>query len=152
FYHVYGGTQDNFTLGGPARTRSAHGITNADWFVTQSGDGFHCKADPRDPDIVYAEAQYGVLVRYNRRTGARMGIQPQARADAPPLRWNWDSPLVISPHSPTRLYFAANKVFRSEDRGDTWKAISGDLTRQIDRNKLPVMGKVWGPDAVSKSV
>jgi hypothetical protein len=69
----------------------------------------------------------------------------------PPLRWNWDSPIIISPHAHTRLYFAANKLFRSDDRGDTWKAISGDLSRQVDRNKLPVMGKVWGPDAVAKN-
>ncbi len=152
FYHVYGGTQDNFTLGGPARTRSVHGITNADWFVTQGGDGFHCRVDPKDPNIVYAEAQYGILVRYDRRTGQKLGIQPQPGKDEPPLRWNWDSPLLISPHAPSRLYFAANKVFRSDDRGNSWKAVSGDLTRQLDRNQLPVMGKVWGPDAVAKSL
>ncbi len=152
FYHVYGGTQDNFTLGGPARTRSVHGITNADWFVTQGGDGFHCRVDPKDPNTVYAEAQYGVLVRYDRRTGQKMGIQPQPGKDEPPLRWNWDSPLLISPHAHSRLYFAANKVFRSDDRGNSWKAISGDLTRQLDRNQLPVMGKVWGPEAVAKNL
>ena len=76
FYHVYGGTQDNFTLGGPARTRSVHGISNADWFVTQGGDGFHSRVDPKDPHTVYSEAQYGVLVRFDRRTGEAMGIQP----------------------------------------------------------------------------
>jgi len=152
FYHVYGGTQDNFSLGGPARTRSVHGITNADWYVTQGGDGFQSRVDPKDPDTVYSESQYGGLVRYDRRTGESVGIQPQPGAGEPPLRWNWDSPLMISPHSHTRVYFAANKLFRSDDRGDSWKAISGDLTRQIDRNTLPVMGKVWGPDAVAKSV
>jgi photosystem II stability/assembly factor-like uncharacterized protein len=150
FYHVYGGTQDNFTLGGPARTRSVHGITNADWFVTQDGDGFQSRVDPRDPNIVYSELQYGGLVRFNRRTGERVGIQPQPGAGEPALRWNWDSPLLLSAHMPTRLYFAANKVFRSDDRGDSWTAISGDLTRQIDRDKLAVMGKVWGADAVAK--
>jgi photosystem II stability/assembly factor-like uncharacterized protein len=151
FYHVYGGTQDNFTLGGPGRNRSIHGITNADWFVTQGGDGFHVKVDPKDANTVYAEAQYGILVRYDRRTGQGLGIQPQPGRGEPPLRWNWDSPLVISPHSHTRLYFAANKVFRSNDRGDSWQAVSGDLTRQLDRNKLPVMGKIWPADAVAKS-
>jgi photosystem II stability/assembly factor-like uncharacterized protein len=152
FYHVYGGTQDNFTLGGPARTRSLHGITNADWFVTQGGDGFHSRVDPADPNIVYSEAQYGVLVRYDRRTGESTGIQPQPGKGEPPPRWNWDSPLIISPHSPARLYFAANRLFRSDDRGDTWKAISPDLTRQLDRNQLPVMGKIWSADAVAKNL
>jgi photosystem II stability/assembly factor-like uncharacterized protein len=152
FYHVYGGTQDNFTLGGPARNRKVNGIANSDWFVTQGGDGFHTRADPQDPNTVYAEAQYGVLVRYDRTTGQAVGIQPQQGKDEPPLRWNWDSPFFISPHLHTRIYFAANKLFRSDDRGDTWRAVSGDLTRQLNRDELEVMGKIWSPDAVSKSV
>jgi photosystem II stability/assembly factor-like uncharacterized protein len=151
FYHVYGGTQDNFTLGGPARTRSQHGIMNQDWFVVQGGDGFHCKVDPSDPNIVYGVLQYGVICRFDRRTGQRVQIQPMPGANEAPLRWNWDSPLIISPHNPKRLYFAANKLFRSDDRGDSWVPVSGDLTRQIDRNKLAVMGKIWGPDAIFKS-
>jgi photosystem II stability/assembly factor-like uncharacterized protein len=150
FYHVYGGTQDNYTLGGPVRTRSGHGITNADWYVVQGGDGFHCKVDPTDPNIVYGEYQYGGLCRYDRKTGNRVEIQPQAAPGEAPLRWNWDSPFIISPHAPKRLYFAANKLFRSEDRGNSWTAVSGDLTRQLDRDKLPVMGKIWNPEAVSK--
>jgi photosystem II stability/assembly factor-like uncharacterized protein len=152
FYNVYGGTQDNFSVGGPARTRSVHGITNADWFVTQGGDGFHSRVDPQDPNTVYAELQHGGLVRFDKRTGQAIGIQPQPGKGEPPLRWSWDSPLIVSPHSHTRLYFAANKVFRSDDRGDSWKAVSPDLTRQLDRNQLPVMGKVWGADAVAKNV
>jgi photosystem II stability/assembly factor-like uncharacterized protein len=152
FYHVYGGTQDNFTLGGPARTRNVHGIANSDWFVAQGGDGFHCRVDPKDPNTVYAELQYGGLVRFDRRTGQKVGIQPLAGPGEPPLRWNWDSPLLISPHSHKRIYFAANRLYRSDDRGDNWKAISGDLSRQLDRDKLPVMGKIWGPDAVAKHV
>ncbi len=151
FYHIYGGTQDNYTLGGPARTRSVHGSTNADWFVVQGGDGFHCKVDPTDPMIVYGESQYGGLCRFDRRTGQRVQIQPQEAAGEPPLRWNWDSPLIISPHNPKRLYFAANRLFRSDDRGDSWTPISGDLSRQVDRDTLAVMGKVWGPDAIFKN-
>lgn len=150
FYHVYGGTQDNNTLGGPARTRSVHGITNADWFVLLGGDGFQCRVDPKDPNTVYCSLQYGVLTRYDRRTGHSVGIQPQPGKGEPPLRWNWDSPLLVSPHSNTRIYFASNKLFRSDDRGNSWKAISGDLTRQLDRDKLAVMGKLWGPDAVAR--
>jgi photosystem II stability/assembly factor-like uncharacterized protein len=150
-YYVYGGTQDNNTLGGPSRTLNAHGIANHDWFVTWGGDGFHARIDPNDPNIVYSTLQYGVLGRYDRKSGEAVLIQPQEKPGDDPLRWNWDSPLVLSPHKATRLYFAAQRVFRSEDRGDSWTPISGDLTRKIDRNKLKVMGKVWGPDAVAKS-
>lgn len=151
FYYVYGGTQDNFSLGGPSRTISASGIVNADWFVTTSGDGFFSRIDPENPNIVYSESQYGVLVRYDRKTGEQVGIQPKEGKGEPPLRWNWDSPLIISPHAASRLYFAANKIFRSDDRGNSWKAISGDLTRQLDRNKLPVMDRIWSMDAVAKN-
>jgi photosystem II stability/assembly factor-like uncharacterized protein len=150
FYYVYGGTQDNNSMGGPSRTTSSLGITNADWFVTQGGDGFQSRVDPKDPNIVYAQSQYGVLVRYDKKSGESISIKPQPPSGEA-YRWNWNSPLIISPHSNTRLYFAANKLFGSDDRGDTWKVISGDLTRQIDRNSLRVMGKIWSVDAVSKN-
>ncbi|HEX9092604.1 MAG TPA: glycosyl hydrolase, partial [Coriobacteriia bacterium] len=149
-YYVYGGTQDNNTLGGPSRTLNAHGAANSDWFVTWGGDGFHARIDPTDPNIVYSTLQYGVLGRYDRRSGEAVLIQPQESPGDDPLRWNWDSPLLISPHKATRLYFAAQRVFRSDDRGDSWTPVSGDLTRRIDRNTLEVMGRVWGPDAVAK--
>ncbi len=151
FYNVYGGTQDNFTLGGPSRTRSVSGITNSDWYVTVGGDGFVSAVDPEDPNIVYSESQYGGLVRYDKRSGELTGIKPQERKGEEPLRWNWDSPLLVSPHKHTRLYFAANRLFRSDDRGDSWTPVSPDLTRQIDRNQLPVMGKIWPADAVAKN-
>lgn len=151
FYNIYGGTQDNFSFGGPSRTRSASGITNADWFVTNGGDGFRSQVDPEDPNTIYAELQNGVLVRFDKRTGERIGIQPQVGRGEDPLRWNWDSPFIISPHSRTRLYFAADKLFRTDDRGDSWQVISGQLSRNLDRDKLPVMGRVWGIDAVAKN-
>lgn len=151
FYYVYGGTQDNASEGGPSRTRSDSGIVNSDWFVTAGGDGFRSQVDPEDPNTVYAESQNGGLVRYDRKTGERVDIAPISAPGQPPLRWNWDSPILVSPHSHSRLYFGANILYRSDDRGDSWRAISGDLTRQIDRNALPVMGKVWGAEAVAKN-
>jgi photosystem II stability/assembly factor-like uncharacterized protein len=151
FYNVYGGTQDNFTLGGPSRTTSANGITNQDWFITLGGDGFEPQIDPEDPNIVYSQYQYGGLARYDRASGEAIDIQPQPKATDEPLRWNWDSPLIVSPHSHTRLYFAAQRIFRSDDRGNGWKPISGDLTRAIDHNKLETMGRIQKVDAVAKS-
>jgi photosystem II stability/assembly factor-like uncharacterized protein len=151
FYTVYGGTQDNFTLAGPARTASAHGILSQDWTMMTTGDGFQPRVEPGNPDIVYALVQYGTLLRIDRRTKEETYVAPLAEPDEAPLRWNWDSPLVVSPFSPTRLYFAAQKLFRSDDRGENWRAISGDLTRQLDRNLLPVFGKIQKADAVAKS-
>jgi len=151
FYNIYGGTQDNFSFGGPSRTRSASGIVNSDWFVTNGGDGFRSQVDPEDPNIIYASLQHGVIVRFDKRTGERIGIQPQVGRNEDPMRWNWDSPFIISPHSHTRLYMASDKLFRSDDRGDSWTLISGQLSRDLDRDKLPVMGKVWSVDAVAKN-
>jgi photosystem II stability/assembly factor-like uncharacterized protein len=150
FYNVYGGTQDNFSVGGPSRTRSVSGIVNSDWFVTQGGDGFRSLIDPVDPNTVYAESQNGGLIRFDKTTGERVTIRPLVGKGQPSLRTNWDTPFIISPHSHTRLYYAANILFRSDNRGDDWKAISGDLTRQLDRDALPVMGKIWGPEAIAK--
>lgn len=151
FYNVYGGTQDNFSLGGPSRTINNNGIRNSDWYVTNGGDGFESQVDPTNPNIVYAQSQYGGLVRFDKQSGESVNIKPIPGKGEPGYRYNWDAPLLISPHAPERLYFAANKVFRSDDRGNTWKVISDDLSRQIDRNQLPVMGKVWSMDAVEKN-
>ncbi|MDF1700358.1 MAG: glycosyl hydrolase [Planctomycetota bacterium] len=150
FYFVYGGTQDNNSQGGPSRTTDRAGITNADWFVTVGGDGYETRVDPTDPNTVYSQWQYGGLVRHDRRSGERVDIRPRTAAGAAPLRWNWDSPLVLSAHDPKRLYFAANMLFRTDDRGHSWRAVSGDLTQQIDRNSLKVMGRIQRPDAVAK--
>ncbi len=151
FYNVYGGTQDNFTLGGPTQTASASGITNADWYVVVGGDGFQARVEPGNPDIVYSQSQYGNLVRFDRASGELIDIQPQPAPGDEPLVWNWDAPLIISPHSPTRLYFGADRLFRSDDRGDSWTPVSPDLTRGIDRNQLEVMGRIWSIDAVAKN-
>jgi photosystem II stability/assembly factor-like uncharacterized protein len=151
FYYVYGGTQDNFSLGGPSRTTSGNGIPNSDWFVTAGGDGFESQADYEDSTIVYAESQYGGLVRFDRNTGEKVDIRPVEAVGDAPYRWNWDAPLLISRHDHKRLYFGSDKLFRTDDQGNTWKVISGDLSRGIDRNKLTVMGKVWSVDAVAKN-
>jgi photosystem II stability/assembly factor-like uncharacterized protein len=151
FYNIYGGTQDNNSLGGPSRTISGTGIINTDWFVTVGGDGFQSRVDPTEPNIVYSEWQYGGLIRYDRKSGEAVDIKPQEKSGEPAYRYNWDAPLLISSFDNKRIYFAANKVFRSDDRGNTWKVISPDLSRGVDRNKLPIMGKVWSMDAVAKN-
>jgi len=151
FYNVYGGTQDNNSVGGPSRTINASGIRNSDWFITQGGDGFKSQIDPTDPNTVYAQYQYGGLARYNKRTGLALDIKPSSPDGKIDYRWNWDAPLIISTFNPKRLYFAANKLFKSDDRGDNWKVISPDLTRKINRNELKIMGKIQSPEAVAKN-
>ncbi|MBX2817821.1 MAG: glycosyl hydrolase, partial [Saprospiraceae bacterium] len=151
FYNIYGGTQDNFSLGGPSRTISGNGIANDEWFITHGGDGFESQVDPQDPNIIYAQSQYGVLVRYDKLSGEEVGIQPKPAEGEDAYRWNWDAPLEVSHHVPQRIYFAANKLFRSDDRGQSWKTLGGDLTGQIDRNALKVMGEVQSIDAVMKN-
>jgi len=152
FYNVYGGTQDNNTMGGPSQNTTRDGVTNDEWYVTLGGDGFWIATDPNNPDIVYTEYQYGNVSRYDRKSGERINIKPRERKGELTYKWNWNTPLFISPHSKTRLYMAANKVFRSDDRGNTWEVISDDLTAQVDRNSFPVMGKYWPAEAVAKDV
>ena len=151
FYYVYGGTQDNNSMGGPSRTTNSAGIVNEDWFITQGGDGFESQIDPTNPDIIYAQSQYGGLTRYDKKSGERVGIKPLENKGEAALRWNWDAPLLISPHNPNRIYFCANKIFKSENRGDDWTTISADLSRQLDRDTMRVMDRVWSMDAVMKN-
>ncbi|KAA3610737.1 MAG: glycosyl hydrolase [Calditrichaeota bacterium] len=147
FYNIYGGTQDNFSQGGPSRTLWANGIQNSDWFLTLGGDGHQSATEPGNPDIVYAESQEGFLSRIDRTNGETISIQPQPEAGQDYERFNWDSPILVSPHKPTRLYFASQRVWKSENRGDSWTAISGDLTLDQERINLPIMDKTWGWDA-----
>lgn len=152
FYNVYGGTQDNASLGGPSRTTHRIGIKNSDWYVTQGGDGFQSRIDPTNPNIVYSMSQYAGIVRYDKLSGEKIDVQPQPNAGEPAYQWNWDSPLLISNFDNKTLYLAANKLMKSTDQGSSWQEISGDLSRQIDRNKMEVMGKVWSIDAIFKNV
>ena len=151
FYNIYGGTQDNFSIGGPSRVNNSHGISNQDWFITHGGDGFESQIDPENPNIVYAQSQYGWLVRDDKLSGEEVGIKPIARKGELDYKWNWDAPLAVSNHKSGRLYFAANKVFRSDDYGNSWSVISDDLSRKIDRNKLKVYDRVLSIDAVAKN-
>lgn len=146
FYHVAGGTQDNYSQYGPARTAD-EGILNRHWRITIGGDGHDAAIDPEDPNIIYGESQEGFIRRFDRLTGETVDIKPQPGADEEDLRHNWDSPIEISPHLNTRIYFGSKKLHRSEDRGDSWETISPDLSRNIDRFKLKHMDRVWSIDA-----
>ena len=140
FYNVYGGTQDNNTQGAPSRTDNIHGIRNSDWFIILGGDGHQPATEPGNPNIVYAQWQRGNLNRHDRKTGENTNIKPQPGFGEKTERFNWDAPILVSPHNPKRLYFASQRVWKSDDRGDSWQTISKDLTNNIERLSTPFFG------------
>ena len=140
FYNIYGGTQDNNTQGAPSRTDNIHGIRNSDWFIILGGDGHQPATEPGNPNIVYAQWQRGNLNRHDRLTGENINIKPQPAFGEKTERFNWDAPILVSPHNPKRLYFASQRVWKSEDRGDSWETISEDLTNNIERISTPFYG------------
>ena len=152
FYYVYGGTQDNSSLGAPSGTLYYDGISRCEWIITKGGDGFWQAIDPDDPNIVYSESQYGNVARHDRKSGENTNIKPRERLGEETYKWNWNTPLILSKHKKTRLYMAANKVFKSEDRGSGWEVISDDITRELPRDKWPVMDRYWSVDGVEKNV
>ena len=147
FYFVYGGAQDNSTQGGPSRTDREEGIKNKDWFLTLFADGHQPATVPGNPDILYSQWQQGSLARHDRITGEITIIQPQARPGEPAERFNWDAPINVSAHDPRRLYHASQRVWRSDDHGDSWTALSPDLTRNGNRMLMPMMGRTWSVEA-----
>lgn len=148
FYDILGGAQDLGTLHGPSRTMNRDGIRNQDWYVPMGADGYGVAFDPRDPDFMYLMWQEGNLYRKDRRNEEAVSIKPQAAPNDPPERWNWDSPLLVSAHNPERIYFASQRLWRSEDRGNSWTPISGDLTLGQNRYAQKFMGRVWSVDAL----
>lgn len=147
FYHIIGGTQDNGTQRGPSQTSRSQGITNEDWELVLWADGHQPATEPGNPNIVYAEAQEGYMTRIDLATGERVSIQPQPGKDEGFERFNWDSPILVSPFSPSTIYFASQRLWKSENRGDSWTAISDDLTKNEERLTLPIMGKNWSWDS-----
>jgi photosystem II stability/assembly factor-like uncharacterized protein len=148
-YKICGGLQDNNTWCGPSMSFSNRGITNDDWYTIGGGDGFFAQPDPNDPNIVYAESQDGNLLRRNVKTGESKSIRPREEESEKRYRFQWNSPIVISAYDSNTVYYAGNFVFRSTNRGDGWTKISPDLTTNVDRNSLPIMGKV--PDKNTRS-
>ncbi len=138
-YHVCAGLQDNNTWCGPSAVRTNTGITNDDWYVITGGDGFQPLQDPSDARILYGESQDGRMSRVDRITNERKTVRPEPPAGEPALRWNWDTAMHLSPHDPATVYVGANRLFKSTDRGHSWKAISGDLTTNTNRNRLAIM-------------
>ena len=141
FYQVFGGTQDNGSVGGPSRTDEREGIRNAHWFKTLFADGHQSATDSEYNNIIYAETQEGGLHRIDLASGEEVAIQPQPDYGEDYERFNWDSPILVSPHKASRIYFASQRVWRSEDRGNSWEVISSDLTRDEERMELPIMGR-----------
>jgi photosystem II stability/assembly factor-like uncharacterized protein len=150
-YNVCTGLQDNGSWCGPSSLRTG-AILAQDWFRIGGGDGFYTAVDPTDPNIIYWESQNGNINRINLRDGSGGSIRPRPPtqqnpttniAPAPPagtqIRWNWNTPFILSPHNPSVVYAGGSRLFKSYDRGDTW-VMSPDLSKQINRNTRSIMG------------
>jgi len=149
-YHICGGLQDNGSWCGPSMTLTRDGIVNEDWQVIHGGDGFYAAIDNVEPWIVYTESQDGNIDRRDMRTGQQRSIRPEAKAGEPHYRFQWNSPVAISSHDHTTIYYGGNYLFKSTNRGDTWTRLGGDLTTGVDRNKLPILGKVPDKSTLSR--
>jgi photosystem II stability/assembly factor-like uncharacterized protein len=146
FYNILGGAQDLGTLFGPSRTMTVEGVRNQDWYVPLGADGYGVAFDQADENIAYMEYQNGYMFRHRRDSNELVPIQPQPAPGEVPERWNWDTPILLSPHASTRIYVGSQRVWQSDDRGDSWQAISGDLTTGQNRYELQYGGRVWSVD------
>jgi photosystem II stability/assembly factor-like uncharacterized protein len=144
-YWVYGGLQDNGSWGIPTQTPRG-GVKYWHSVGVGGGDGFHVQVDPTDHTILYSESQGGAIMRRNLRTGEVRSIRPRA-PQGETYRFNWSSPILISPHNPRTVYFGGNKLFKSVDRGDNWRVISPDLTtNDPEKTKRPGQNSVTPED------
>ncbi len=135
-YNVYGGLQDNGVLTGPSRSVGFRGSAR-DWEAIMGGDGMYVAPDPRNSKLVYTGFQFGNYFRINRANNQRARITPSHDIGEPVLRWNWRAPLMLSSHNPDIVYMAAQRVYRSMNKGDSWEAISPDLTKDKPQGNVP---------------
>ena len=150
-YHICGGMQDNYVWCGPSAVRGAAGIANYHWQTMQGGDGFVALQDPTDFRIAYSESQDGNMVRIDRVTGETESIRPQAEPGEAALRWNWDTPLALSPHDPKIVYAVGNRIYRSSNHGLTWEGVSPDLTGNANRDDIVTMGLKGSDVTIAKN-
>jgi photosystem II stability/assembly factor-like uncharacterized protein len=150
-YHICGGLQDNASWCGPNMTLTRDGIKNEDWMLMPGGDGFYAAIDNVEPWIIYTESQDGFLHRLDTRTSEMRLIKPEAKAGEPHYRFQWNSPVAVSAHDHTTIYYGGNYLFKSTDRGDTWTRLGGDLTTGVERNKLPIFGKTPDKNTLSRN-
>ena len=149
-YYIYGGMQDNHSWLGPSATRTWEGILHDDWKQIGFGDGMYHAIDPTNHRYVYSNAQNGELQRVDPETGDRLDLEPYPPPGEPAYRWDWVTPSLVSQHDPRVVYFGGNRLFISRDRGLTWERTQ-DLTRQIDRDTLRLMGVPGAERMLSKN-
>jgi photosystem II stability/assembly factor-like uncharacterized protein len=149
FYYVGGGLQDNGTWYGPSRNKEPFGILPDDWRMISFGDGFYIVVNPNNHEIFLTESQGADVVRTDMRTREQQNVSPQARqSDGGPAsslkyRFNWNAPIIPSPHDPETVYVGGNVVFKSTDFGSSWEIISPDLTTNDPEKQKTAGGPVW---------
>ncbi len=141
-YWVNIGLQDNGNWEGPSNSLDRSGILNKYWYATGGGDGFYAQIDPTDWSILYRNLQMGGIERHDLKNGLSQGIKPQAPIGEEPYRFNWNSPIYLSPHDHSVLYFGGNYLFRSRDKGRSWEKAGPDLTTNDPKKKIDSGGPI----------